>query len=132
MIQLAVLSFRKGTPPVFVAKHLPVTVGRRIGCDFRLQEDGVWDQHLRLQVIDSNQIGLAAADGAHTAVNGEPVREAVLRNGDVIEIGGVQMRFGLGPVRQRGLTFREAFTWAALIALCASQVVLIYTLLAKA
>ena len=132
VIQLAVLRATKDVPRVFLGKRLPVTVGRDPACSFRLEEDGVWDQHLQIKIVAPDRIGLEAGAGAYTAVNGEPVQEALLRNGDLIEIGGVQMRFGLCPVRQRGLTFREALTWAALIALCLSQVLLSYTFLVKA
>jgi pSer/pThr/pTyr-binding forkhead associated (FHA) protein len=132
VIQLAVLSATKNPSKFFLARRLPVTVGRNSTCDLRLEEDGVWDQHVRIQIVPPDRIGLESGAGAYTAINGQPVQEAVLRNGDLIDIGCVQLRFGLSPVRQHGLTFREALTWAGLIGLCLSQIALIYTFLLNA
>jgi len=41
----------------------------------------------------------------------------------------VKIRFWLSETRQKGLRLREFLTWAALTALCAGQVALIYALL---
>jgi hypothetical protein len=69
------------------------------------------------------------ASEAFVAVNGQRLEQPlVLRNGDVIELGAVKLRFGLSPTRQRSLRFREAVTWIALAALCLGQVALIYWL----
>jgi hypothetical protein len=65
---------------------------------------------------------------ASIVVNGQPVRQAVLRSGDLLETGSVKLRFGLGPTRQHSLRLREAMTWLALAALCLGQVALIYWL----
>jgi len=52
-----------------------------------------------------------------------------LRNGDLIEVGPLKIQFWLSETRQRSLRTREFFTWFALAALCAGQIVLIYGLL---
>jgi hypothetical protein len=62
-------------------------------------------------------------------VNDAPVRRAVLRNGDVISLGALKIRFSLGPVRQSSLAPREWLTWLALAALCLGQVALVYWLI---
>jgi len=72
---------------------------------------------------------LAVQPDALATVNGEPVHETVLRNGDCIEIGSVKLRFSLGETRQTGLCIRERLTWAALVAITAGQIALIYWLL---
>ena len=127
VIQLHVLNGRKA-PANFTTRHLPVTLGRGAACGFRLEEDGVWEQHLEFSVAQPNQIQLRSSADAFTAVNGQRVQEVILRNGDLIEIGGVQLRFGLAPVRQHSLVWRETLTWIALAALALGQVALIYLL----
>lgn len=128
VIQLHVLTGRKA-PANFTAGLLPVILGRGAACDFRLEDDGVWDQHLEFSVAPPNQIQLRSSAGAFTAVNGQPVQEeAILRNGDLLEIGGVQLRFGFAPVQQPSLAWREILTWIALAALALGQVALIYLL----
>jgi len=66
---------------------------------------------------------------AGATVNDQVVQQALLRNGDVIEIGTVKIRFWLSESRRLGLRTREVLTWAAFAALCAGQVALIYRLL---
>jgi pSer/pThr/pTyr-binding forkhead associated (FHA) protein len=127
VIQLHVLNGRKASVS-FTSLRLPVTLGRGEPCDFRLEDDGVWDQHLEFSVAPPNQIQFRSTAEAFTAVNGQRVQEVILRNGDLIEIGGVQLRFGLAPVRQHSIAWREAFTWVALAVLALGQVVLIYLL----
>lgn len=130
MIQLHLLSGRTA-PATLAAPHLPATLGRDAGCDLCLEEDGVWDRHLEFSATVSHQIRLQSATGAFTAVNGQPLQDALLCSGDLIEIGGVRLRFGLAPVRQRSLVWREASTWIALGALAAGQIALIYALTAS-
>ena len=65
---------------------------------------------------------------ALVSVNGQRIERGLLRNGDIIEMGSVKLRFGLSPTRQRSLRFREIVTWIALTALCLGQVAIIYWL----
>ena len=89
----------------------------------------MWDQHLEVSFQKRNGFILSVKENAFAAVNGQMVQEATLRNGDLIELGALQLRFALSPTRQRRLGWREFLTWAALAALCLGQVVLIYQLL---
>lgn len=129
MLQLKILNGRQaGTE--WVARRFPFQIGRAPSASLRLEDDGVWDQHLRLEVRPAAGAVLVATADAFTAVNGHPVQEAILRNGDLIEIGSVQMQFGLSPATQHGLRLRETLTWTALGALGLGQVGLIYWLIA--
>jgi pSer/pThr/pTyr-binding forkhead associated (FHA) protein len=128
MVQLEILSGKKaGTQ--WVARHFPVRLGRAAAADLCLEDGGVWDQHLELGFDPPRGFVLAVQPDALATVNGEPVREAVLRNGDCIEIGSVKLRFWLGETRQAGLRIREGLTWIALAAITAGQIALIYWLL---
>ena len=127
VIQLQVLNGRQAST-TFTTGCLPVELGRGNACQFRIEDDGVWDQHLIFSVAPPNQIQFLSTPGAFTAVNGQRLVNGILRNGDLIEIGGVQLRFGFAPVRQYSLTWREMLTWLALAALTLGQVALIYLL----
>jgi len=94
-----------------------------------LEEAGVWDEHLELGFNPSEGIVLRAQPDALAFVNGEPVSQTVLRNGDAIEIGCLKMQFWLSETRQVGLRFREGLTWAGIAAISLGQVGLIYWLL---
>ena len=128
MVQLEILSGKKaGTQ--WVARRFPVRIGRAATADLCLEENGVWDQHLELNFDPPMGFMLDVQPDALAAVNGEPMHETVLRNGDCIEIGSVKLRFWLSEIRQTGLRIRESLTWAALAAITAGQITLIYWLL---
>jgi Inner membrane component of T3SS, cytoplasmic domain len=128
MVQLKVLSGKKaGT--AWVARRFPVRIGRSASADLQLEESGVWDQHLKLDFNPAEGIVLSAEPNALAAVNGLAVHQAVLRNGDAIDIGSLKLRFWLTETRQADLRLREGFTWAAIAAISLGQVGLIYWLL---
>jgi len=128
MIQLKILSGKKaGT--AWVARRFPVRIGRSVGADLQLEENGVWDQHLQLDFNPATGLILTAQPRALATVNGQPVEQTVLRNGDAIDIGSSKMQFWLSETRQAGMRFREGLTWVAIAAISLGQIALIYWLL---
>ena len=128
MIQLQILTGKQAGVE-WAARHFPVRVGRTGANHFSLEDEGVWERHLEIAIHNNDSFLLQTQSDALTSVNGHPVRETVLRNGDLIQLGSVQIRFWLVPARQYSLRFREAVTWLGFGLLCASQIVLIYLLL---
>jgi pSer/pThr/pTyr-binding forkhead associated (FHA) protein len=128
VVQLTILNGKKAGAE-WLARRFPFRVGRAAACELCLDDDGVWDRHLEFNVKPAAGIFLAAQPEALTSVNGLPVAESVLRNGDLIEIGSLRLRFWLAPTRQRGLRLRECLTWLALALVSLGQVALIYWLL---
>jgi hypothetical protein len=127
MVQLKILSGKMaGTERV--ARHFPFRIGRSPTADLQLEEAGVWDQHVELTFDATNGFILCAHSNALATINGQPLREAVLRNGDALEIGALKISFWLAETRQAGLRLREWLTWAAFALITAGQVVLIYRL----
>ena len=112
-----------------MARHFPFRIGRSPAADFRVEDDGVWDEHLQLAFDSANGFTLTAHPNAIASVNGQPFRETVLRNGDSIEIGTLKIRFWLAETRQKGFRLRESLTWFSFAALIALQLYLIYRLL---
>jgi len=128
MVQFNVLS-GKQAGAVAVVRRFPFLVGRGPTAHLRLEEEGVWDRHLALDLQMPEGFVLKVDAQARATLNDQPVEKAVLRNGDLIAVGPVKIRFWLSETRQRSLRAREFLTWAALAALCVGQVVLIYRLL---
>lgn len=128
MVQLNVLN-GKMAGTTTVARRFPFRIGRAATADFRLEADGIWEDHLALDFAPAEGLVLRVQPQALAAVNGKTVGQTILRNGDVIGIGSLKIQFWLSPVRQRSLRPREALTWVALFLLCAGQVLLIYWLL---
>src|ERR1035437_1682509 len=113
MLQLKILSEKKaGT--TWVARRFPVRIGRSAEADLQLEESGVWDEHLQLDFKPAEGIVLSAQPNALAAVNGQAVHQAVLRNGDAIDIGSLKLQFWLTETRQAGLRLREGFSLGCL------------------
>src|SRR5882724_8705028 len=128
MLQLSILS-GKTAGTAWVARRFPVRIGRSPAADLRLEENGVWDEHLLLQFAPAVGLVLETAPNALATVNGQPLQRTVLRNGDLIEIGSVKLQFCLSQTRQTGLRLREALTWLAIAAISLGQIALLYWLL---
>ena len=128
MIQFNILSGKRaGTARV--ARRFPFRIGRSAACDLAFDEEGVWDKHLELEFHAGEGIRLHSLSDALASVNGQRITQSVLRNGDLIEIGSLRLRFSLSPARPHGLRLREILTWLALVLVSLGQVGLIYWLL---
>jgi pSer/pThr/pTyr-binding forkhead associated (FHA) protein len=128
MIQLNVLS-GKAAGNQTVARHFPFRIGRAAQNDLQLDDDGIWDQHLTLEFQKPEGFRLTTSGDALAAVNNEPVRDKILRNGDTITAGSVKIQFWLAAARQRSLRLGENFVWALLLGVTIGQLVLIYWLI---
>src|SRR3954471_8633320 len=116
MIQLRILSGKTAGSQT-VVRPFPFRTGRAPENNLRLEDAGVWDTHLTLELQrDNKRFTLAVAPNAIVSVNNQPVQTAPLRNGDVISLGSVKMQFWLDAVKQRGLNGRELFVWLLLAA----------------
>jgi pSer/pThr/pTyr-binding forkhead associated (FHA) protein len=128
MIQLNILSGKKaGTQPV--TRRFPFRIGRAAGNELQLEDDGVWDQHLTVEFQKQEGFKLTTSANALVTVNGEPVQNKILHNGDTITVGSVKIQFWLAAARQSNLLLRESFVWALLVLVTVIQFTLIYRLL---
>jgi predicted component of type VI protein secretion system len=128
VIQLQILSGKQAGSDI-VVRRFPFIVGRGADADLRLDDAGVWDRHAEIGFRRKEGFSVAAQGEASVGVNGERTETAMLRNGDVMELGSVQLRFWLARSQQKTLRVREALAWTALFALFAAQIGLIYWLL---
>ena len=125
MVQLGVLSSRRAGTTV-TARRFPFVVGRNKDADLCLEEEGVWERHLEIDLRMPDGFVLKANPGALATINDQTIREAVLRSGDLIEFGPVKLRFWLSPTRQVDLRWREVLTWFALALMGGAQIALVY------
>jgi pSer/pThr/pTyr-binding forkhead associated (FHA) protein len=121
VVLLKVLSGKAAGREV-TARRFPFLVGRAPDAGLVLSDDGVWEQHCRLQLDPGRGVVLATVPPAVSLVNLEPVQEAQLRSGDLIQVGAARLQFWLAPPQQAGLRLREALTWTAIFGLAALQV----------
>ena len=128
MVQFRILSGKKAGD-LQVVRHFPFRIGRAAGDDLCLDDAGVWDSHLTLELQKETGFTLETTADAFVAVNDQPQTSARLRNGDIISFGSAKIQFWLAAPRLRGLRLREVFVWALLVAVTACQFLLIYRLL---
>ena len=128
MIQLQILSGKQAGHDI-VVRRFPFQLGREAGAGLTLDEDGVWERHLEIAFQRGEGFLFTSRREALAIINGERVEKGMLRNGDLIELGSVQIRFWLARSGQKTMRVREALTWSALFLLFAVQIALIYWLL---
>ena len=129
MVQLKVLSGKKAGLSL-ATRDFPVRIGRAADCDLRLEDAGVWEQHFCLHFKPAEGFLLKSEPNALVQVNGLPVSETLLRNGDTLDIGAARIQFWLGSVRQSSPGLREALSWALILAAVICQIWMLYWLLA--
>jgi len=127
MVQFKILSGKKAGS-LWDARRFPFQIGRAANADLQVEEPGVWDDHLEVS-LGADGFAVAVHPNALLSINGHPVQTALLRNGDLIELGSVKLQFWLSPAPQRGQRAREAFVWAMISLVCLAQIALIYWLL---
>ena len=110
------------------AGHFPFLIGRAASAGLRLDDMGVWDRHLELFLDPDKGISLQIQESANAAINGESFERAIMRNGDIVELGAVKLRFWLAKARRRNLVWREWMVWIGVTAIALTQIVLIYWL----
>jgi pSer/pThr/pTyr-binding forkhead associated (FHA) protein len=128
VIQLTVLS-GKMAGATYVTRRFPVRIGRAADSELRLEEEGVWDNHLLLDLNPAEGFSLKTQPQALARVNGQRVGESLLRSGDIIELGSVRIQFWLNRAGQSGLGLSEALSWGAIIVVFFGQIAILYWLL---
>jgi len=128
MVQLRVLAGSRAGSRV-VARRFPFRVGRASTADLCLPDAGVWDEHAVLALDATRGFVLRAQGAALLHHNGRPVSEAILRNGDQLELGSARLQFWLDDAHQRGLRGRELAVWVLVGLITLAQVALLYALL---
>ncbi len=127
MIQLRILSGQLAGETIFV-RQFPFGIGRSAQDDLRLDDDGVWENHLNIKFNKREGFILKTAAEAFCAVNDEPQNSVRLRNGDVISFGSAKIQFWLAPAKLRGLKLRELFVWLLLLGLTVWQLIVVVKL----
>lgn len=127
MVQFRVLTgSRQGER--HVATRFPWLIGRSNAAQLRLEDPGVWERHVEITLKEPDGFAASLLPGALATMNGNLFQQTKLRNGDLLEVGSVQLQFWLSEIPQQGLRWRETVTWLMLSGLCLVQILLIYLL----
>jgi pSer/pThr/pTyr-binding forkhead associated (FHA) protein len=122
MLQVTVLGQAQAT--VTQISSYPFRIGRAPGDHLRIQAPGVWDNHITLEWRAAEGIHLVGSPESLTAVNGHLVKETRIRNGDLVQIGGVRLLLSVAPAAQRSFRPLEIVIWTALGAVGLAQLYL--------
>lgn len=127
MIELRFLNGKQaGTS--WSARRFPVRLGRSQQVELQILEDGVWDHHAELRLDQGQGFILRGVAQGAVLVNGKPVSEAPLRNGDQISLGSAKLQFWMSRTEQKNSSVQEVLFWLALFGICVGQLGLIYWL----
>lgn len=110
------------------ARSFPFWVGRAAEAALRLEEPGVWEKHLEFTCVRAEGFKVRVAPQALARLNGELFQESWLRSGDIVDLGGVRVRFWLPPAPLISWRFREWMTWLGMALLAGSEIFLAYWL----
>lgn len=125
MFQLKILS-GKQAGHILVARRFPFSVGRGPSLDLVLEEPGVWERHGQIDFRAGEGIQLTAEGDALVAVNGSPVKTAILHNGDLLDMGGVKLQFWLADARQANQRLHASLIWGGLALFLLLQAALVW------
>ncbi len=73
-------------------KRQPMTIGSHSSCDLRIDEEGVEIMHCRISWTKDNWEAVAAGTSPFD-LNGTPVQRAILKSGDTLRFGTVDVKF---------------------------------------
>ncbi|MGA1237398.1 MAG: FHA domain-containing protein [Limisphaerales bacterium] len=113
----------------FPLRSFPVTLGRALSCDLRLEEPGVADHHARIRSVAQDGLWLSSCEVGEVAVNGALIEDVRLKEGDWIQVGEAKLEFSFLPTVQHTFRLREWSIWAAIGALTLAQVLAVHFLL---
>jgi predicted component of type VI protein secretion system len=125
MVRFNILS-GKSAGSHWEARRFPIMIGRAETAQFRLEDPGVWDQHLELSLLDERLFEVSAQSQGIVTINGITAQRAALRTGDIIQLGAARIQFWLANTQQRTFRPREWTLWFSIVAVSLCQIWLAY------
>ena len=113
----------------FSASRFPFSIGRESDADLSSQEAGVWDHHLVIELKPDASFQVLCNASTTVLVNGQATRDSVLRNGDHLTLGSLEIDCWLSPARPKSLIVAEFLTWLLVAAVVLSESLLLFRVL---
>jgi FHA domain len=107
--------------------RLPFTVGRG-GSDLSLPAPGVWERHFEILLSPEYRFGLRCGGETSVLVNGVPMKESRLKNGDIVQCGAAKLLFSLTSPKRKSMAPWAGFAWALLGSVTLLELLLIVKL----
>ena len=90
---------------------LPRRFGRSAGPAGSFRGAGVWDEHFEVVSAESGAPLVRVLGDARVCVDSDLVREVRVRDGLVLEVGGIRLQLGIQPAKHGSLAWRELLLW---------------------
>ncbi len=121
MIDLLILSGPDSGRRLSVAS-MPSRFGKSVGLDASFRGAGVWDEHFEVLLDEAGTPVVRVLGEARICVDSHPIRDVKVRDGLILEVGGVRVQLGIQPSRHGSLVWREVLFWCVFGALLGVQV----------
>ena len=110
MIELIVLNGPDSGRRLSVVS-LPSRFGKSVGQAASFKGAGVWDEHFEVVLDESGAPVVRVLGDARICVQSLPIREVRIRDGLVLEVGGIRLQLGIQPAKHGSLAWREFLLW---------------------
>ncbi len=109
---------------------VPFSIGRESESDFQLEEPGVWERHASISLDKDRRPVISIREDANCLLNEEFIHGTrVIKPGDILKVGEVNLRFDLSPCLQKSTLLQETCVYVLAGMCILSQFVCVYMLL---
>ena len=112
----------------FPVSNYPCVIGRGSRCDIRLNEPGVWGEHAEITLQADNSFRIEKKGDGSLLLNGEPITDSELHTSDVLDLGGIKLRFRLSAVHPDAQSHGDWIFWGTIVLVVATMTALMILL----
>lgn len=112
----------------FPVSKFPCVIGRGSRCDIRLNEPGIWVEHAEITLQPDNSFRIEKKGDGSLLLKGEAITQAEIHAGDIIDLGGVKLRFRLAPVHPGAQSVGDWLFWGSVALVVVAMVTLMILL----
>lgn len=112
MIEITILSGPDSGRRLAVGS-LPCRFGKSAGLAGSFRGPGVWDEHFEVVSGESGTPHVQVLGEARVCVDSQLVQNVRVRDGLVLEVGGIRLLLGIQPAQHGSLIWREVSLWGA-------------------
>ncbi|MGB0579899.1 MAG: FHA domain-containing protein [Limisphaerales bacterium] len=109
-------------PTALPVSKFPCVIGRGSRCDIRLNEPGVWVEHAELTIQSDNSFRIEKRGDGALLLNGESITESELNTSDILDLGGIKLRFRLSAVHPDAQSHADWIFWGTIALVVATMI----------
>lgn len=110
MIDITILSGPDSGRRIAVGS-LPCRCGKSVGLGASFRGPGIWDEHFEVVSEESGVPLVRVLGDARVCVDSQLVQAVRVRDGLVLEVGGIRLQLSIQPAPHGSLFWRELSLW---------------------